>query len=169
MGNQSDPDVGHYTNQGGLGSSKMSIHERQNTGWNFLNKRKLKRHKNKIKCKILDCIIKEKVQGLFWCVWQLKTFKCRLYFDNIIASMSMKFLGCDNGIVVIEHLCSQNICADIFRDEMMFVIEFQMEKERNYQENVANYELTFKYRVKKREQEKEKQVYEATVEKLMKS
>lgn len=38
----------------------------------------------------------------------------------------------------------------------MFVTEFQMEKERNYQENVANYELTFKYRVKKREQEKEK-------------
>lgn len=39
---------------------------------------------------------------------------------------------------------------------MMFVTEFQMEKERNYQENVANYELPFKYREKKREQEKEK-------------
>lgn len=74
-------------------------------------------------------------------------------FDNIIASMLIKFLGCINGIIITECLHSQKICADMFRCEMMSVTDFQMGKERNYQENVANYQLTSKYRDRKREQE----------------
>lgn len=52
----------------------------------------------------------------------------------------------------------------MFRDEMMPVIDFQMEKEKNYQVNMANCELTWKYREEKREQEQE--IYEAIMEKL---
>lgn len=41
----------------------------------------------------------------------------------------------------------------------MSVTDFQMEKGRDYQENVAKYQLTFKHR--DREQEKEKEIYDA--------
>lgn len=33
----------------------------------------------------------------------------------------------------------------MFRGEMMPITDFQMERERNYQANVATYELTFKW------------------------
>lgn len=58
---QADPDGGEFYKASGLCASKMSSHVKQKAEWNFLKERKLKQHENKIKCKILDWIIKEKL------------------------------------------------------------------------------------------------------------
>lgn len=58
-------------------------------------KRKLKGHESQINCRILDSVIKEKLQGLFMCV-AIKDLNTDCIFDHIIASMIIKFLGGNN-------------------------------------------------------------------------